>query len=80
MKIEQNKKTGGADIVFSWREVWIIIKYRRLRFDQKSFQGFSGRLLRIIMDWNLYFDNPDIKDVGEVKKEDLVNPNVKTNK
>ena len=42
MKIEQNKKTGGADIVFSWREVWIIIKYRRLRFDQKSFQSFSG--------------------------------------
>ena len=32
------------------------------------------------MDWNLYFDNPDIKDVGEVKKEDLVNPNVKTDK
>ena len=80
MKIEQNKKTGGAEIVLRWREVWIIIKYRRLRFDQKSFQGFSGRLLRIIMDWNLYFDNPDIKDVGEVKKEDLVNPNVKTDK
>tara|TARA_R110000796_G_scaffold102756_1_gene211775 strand:- start:258 stop:491 length:234 start_codon:yes stop_codon:yes gene_type:complete len=77
MKIKQDNKTGGADIIFSWKEVWIIIKHRRLRFDEKCFQGFSGALLRMIMDWNLNFSNPDIK---QVEKKDIVDPNVKTDK
>ena len=77
MKIEQDTKTGGADITFTWREVWIIIKYRRLRFDQASFKSFSGKLLKCIMDWNLHFDIPLIKQVEE---KDIVGPDAKTNK
>lgn len=77
MKIEQDTKTGGADITFTWREVWIIIKYRKLRFDQASFKAFSGKLLKCIMDWNLHFDIPLIK---QVEQKDIVGPDAKTNK
>tara|TARA_R100001591_G_scaffold3703_4_gene8710 strand:+ start:3817 stop:4047 length:231 start_codon:yes stop_codon:yes gene_type:complete len=76
MRIEQNKKTGEADLIFTWKEVWTLIKYRRLRFTQESFRAFGGTLLTCIMNWNMYFDNPFIKDV-EVQDK---NPDAKTDK
>ena len=53
MKIIQHTKSGNAEIKFSWREVWIILKKRKLTLSPEGLQVFGNSLLKIIMDWNL---------------------------
>ena len=70
MKIVIDNKSGRAEIKFSWKEVWMIFRRRKLTLDSAGIKKFGGTLLRIVMDWNL-------KEVTELKEEDVVDPNKK---
>ena len=70
MKIVIDNKSGRAEIKFSWKEVWLIFRRRKLTLDSAGIKKFGGTLLRIVMDWNL-------KEVTELKEEDVVDPNKK---
>ena len=70
MKIVIDNKSGRAEIKFSWKEVWLIFRRRKLTLDSAGIKKFGGTLLKIVMDWNL-------KEVTELKEEDVVDPNKK---
>ena len=54
MKIVIDNKSGRAEIKFSWKEVWLIFRRRKLTLDSAG-----------------------IKEVTELKEEDVVDPNKK---
>tara|TARA_R100001509_G_scaffold115925_1_gene70834 strand:+ start:883 stop:1083 length:201 start_codon:yes stop_codon:yes gene_type:complete len=66
MKIIHHTRSGNAEIKFSWKEVWTIIKHRKLTLTPAGLQSFGGGLLRIIMDWNL--DNIQKLEEKDIKK------------
>lgn len=77
MKIKHYAETGEAEICFSWREIWMLIKYQKLKLTQESLKVVGGSLLKIVMDWNAYFDDPIIK---QLEQKDVVDPNAKRDK
>ena len=50
-------KDGSCDIKFSWKEVWIIIKKRKLHLTAEGLRHFGNMLMKIVMEWNLEFDD-----------------------
>jgi hypothetical protein len=46
MQIRQNKKDGSADLIFSWKEIWILIKYRKLHLTQEGLNILETHLLK----------------------------------
>ena len=44
MKIIQHTKSGRAEIQFSWREVWIIFKKRKLTLSPAGLQVFGNSM------------------------------------
>ena len=47
MKINFNKKTGNSEIIFSWKELWILIKKRKLTLDLQSLDNFTVALINL---------------------------------
>jgi hypothetical protein len=41
MKIVQNKKDGSAEIRFSWKEVFVILRKRKLTFTAEGLRHFG---------------------------------------
>jgi hypothetical protein len=60
-------KDGSCDIEFSWREIWIIVKRKKLHFDPEGLRHFGNVLVKIVSDWNLNFS------------KDIINKNTDTN-
>lgn len=70
MIIKQNKKDGTAEIIFSWKEIWTLIKKRRLKFTAESFKHLTNNFIKIIMEFNENFDDNiqrKITDSNQVK-------------
>jgi len=44
MKIQINHKTLNGEIIFSWKELWTLIKRRKLIIDANSFENFVDTL------------------------------------
>ena len=59
MKFNQ-KKDGSCDMVFSWKEIFIILKKRKLTFSAEGLRHFGNILIKIVADWNSNF-NEDLK-------------------
>jgi len=55
MKIIQNKD-GSGEIVFSWKEIWILIKKRKLSLTAESLKHLSNNLVKIAIDFNEGFN------------------------
>lgn len=59
MKFNQ-KEDGSCDIIFSWREIFIILRKRKLILTAEYLRHFGNVLVRIVSDWNLKF-NKELK-------------------
>lgn len=55
MKFNQ-KEDGSCDIIFSWREIFIILRKRKLILTAEYLRHFGNVLVRIVSDWNLKFN------------------------
>ena len=72
MRIIQYRQTGEGEIRFSWKEILTLIIHRRLKLNHQTMKIFSGALLKIIMEWEANFNNPNIEQVEE---KDVLGPN-----
>jgi hypothetical protein len=54
MKIIQHKD-GSGEIVFSWKEIWILIKKRKLRLTAESLKHLSNNLVKLAVEFNENF-------------------------
>ena len=55
MKFNQ-KEDGSCDIIFSWREIFIILRKRKLILTAEYLRHFGNGLVKIVSDWNLKFN------------------------
>lgn len=49
------KKDGSCDLVFSWKEIFIILKKRKLTFSAEGLRHFGNILIKIVAEWNENF-------------------------
>lgn len=66
MRIIQDQKDGSAEICFSWKEIWVLIRKRKLKLSPENLRHLGNILVKIVSEWNMNF-NKDIKN-----KETLV--------
>ena len=57
MKFIQNKKDGSCDILFEEREIQIINEKGKLHLPAEGLKDFGNYLVKIVVDWQVYFDN-----------------------
>lgn len=55
MRIVQNKSDGSAEINFSWKEIWTLIKHRKLKLSPYVLKDFCNILMKIALDFNKNF-------------------------
>jgi|TARA_R100000455_G_C6143376_1_gene35585 hypothetical protein len=67
MKIKQNVDTGTAEIIFSWKEIWILIKHRKLKLTAEGLKDFSNILMKIVMEFNANFNEDLQKRTTDMK-------------
>jgi len=54
-------KEGSCDIVFSWREKFIILKKGKIHLSPEAVKHFGNNLVKIVADWQLNF-NKELQD------------------
>jgi|TARA_E500000318_G_C3563916_1_gene214805 hypothetical protein len=54
MKIIQ-KEDGSGEIIFSWKEVWILIKKRKLVLSAEALKHLCNNLVKIAVEFNAGF-------------------------
>ena len=55
MRIIQ-KQDGSGEIVFSWKEIWILIKKRKLLLTAEALKDLSNNLVKIAIEFNEVFN------------------------
>jgi hypothetical protein len=55
MKFKQYKN-GSCDIEFNWKERINLLRRGKLHLSDENFRHFSNNLIKIIMDWQLNFN------------------------
>ena len=50
MIIKQNNKDGSAEIQFSWKEIWALIKYKKIKLTAESLKFLCNSLVKIAME------------------------------
>ena len=56
MIIRQNNKDGSAEIQFSWKEIWALIKYKKIKLTAESLKFLCNSLVKIAMEFQMNFD------------------------
>ena len=69
MQIRQNLKDGSADIIFSWKEIWILIKYRKLHLTATGLKHFGNSIIKIVADWHANFGEKTKKEFTYTDKK-----------
>lgn len=49
-------ENGSCDIEFSWKERMIILKKGKLHLSEDNLKHFGNNLVRIVMEWQLKFN------------------------
>tara|TARA_R100001480_G_scaffold119349_2_gene118454 strand:+ start:1127 stop:1363 length:237 start_codon:yes stop_codon:yes gene_type:complete len=57
MKIVQDNENGGGEIQFSWREVWIMIRHRKVTLTPQTMKILVNSLINICMNFNINFSD-----------------------
>ena len=65
----RQKKDGSCDMVFSWKEIFIIIRKKKLTFTAEGLRHFGNVLIKIVSEWNMHF-NQELQN-KQTKQEDL---------
>jgi hypothetical protein len=55
--IFKQHKNGSCDIEFSWKERLILLKKGKLHLSDEAFKHFSNVLMKMVMDWNMKFND-----------------------
>ena len=55
MRIIQ-KQDGSGEIVFSWKEIWILIKKRKLLLTAEALKDLSNNIVKIAIEFNEVFN------------------------
>jgi hypothetical protein len=69
MKFNQ-KKDGSCDMIFSWKEIFIILRKRKLTFTPEGLRHFGNVLVKIVSDWNIRF-NTELKNKSTTDKDKI---------
>tara|TARA_R100000742_G_C4194326_1_gene25395 strand:+ start:246 stop:467 length:222 start_codon:yes stop_codon:yes gene_type:complete len=69
MIIKQNKEDGSAEIIFSWKEIWILIKNQKLKFSPEAFKNLTNTLFHIVATFNSNFDNQLVQKMTREDEE-----------
>tara|TARA_R110002020_G_scaffold179963_1_gene373771 strand:+ start:2318 stop:2548 length:231 start_codon:yes stop_codon:yes gene_type:complete len=72
MKIIQNKD-GSGEIVFSWKEIWILVKKRKLSLTAESLKHLSNNLVKIAIEFNENFNREQREQMTFSNKVDVKN-------
>jgi hypothetical protein len=48
-------KDGSCDIIFSWKERFILFKNGKLHLSDENLRHFGNNLVKMVADWNLKF-------------------------
>tara|TARA_R100001015_G_C4614278_1_gene170096 strand:+ start:977 stop:1207 length:231 start_codon:yes stop_codon:yes gene_type:complete len=54
MKIVQ-KEDGSGEIIFSWKEIWILIKKRKLTLSAEALKHLANNLVKIAVEFQARF-------------------------
>ena len=57
MKFVQYEKDGSCDIIFEDHEIETIKKQKKLHFPSVTFKHFTNVLTKMVMDWNINFND-----------------------
>jgi hypothetical protein len=72
MRIIQNDD-GSGEIVFSWKEIWILIKKRKLKLTAEALKHLTNNLAKIVMEFNAGFHPKLQKTLTYSNKIDVKN-------
>jgi hypothetical protein len=53
---------GSCDIVFSFKEKFLILRKGKIHLSDEALRHFGNTLVKIVADWNIKF-NDDIKNL-----------------
>jgi len=67
MRFDQ-KEDGSCDLVFSWREIFILLRKRKLHFTPEALRHFGNILVKIVADWNSKF-NEELRNKKTTEKD-----------
>ncbi len=56
-------------MIFSWKEIFIIIRRKKLTFTAEGLRHFGNVLIKIVSEWNMNF-NKELQN-KQTKPEDL---------
>ena len=65
----KQKKDGSCDMIFSWKEIFIIIRKKKVTFTAEGLRHFGNVLIKIVSEWNMNF-NKELQ-TKQTKPEDL---------
>jgi len=51
MKIIHNKNNNTCDLIFSWKEIFVLILKRKIHLNREGFKIFGDSLISILLDW-----------------------------
>ena len=66
MKFKQYKIDGSADMIFSWRERFIILFKGKIHFSGSNLKHVGNWLVKIVSDWHENF-NESLKKINTPK-------------
>lgn len=52
MKFKQYRD-GSCDIIFSWKEIFILLRKRKLHLSPLGLRHFGNVLMRLVIEWNV---------------------------
>jgi hypothetical protein len=69
MKFKQHEN-GSCDIEFSWKERLTLLKNGKLHLSDENLRHFGNNLIKIVMDWQLKFNEKTQNIVTHSNKVD----------
>ena len=64
----RQKKDGSCDMAFSWKEIFIIIRKKKLTFTAEGLRHFGNVLIKIVSEWNINF-NKELQNKATKEKD-----------
>jgi hypothetical protein len=71
MQFKQYKKDGSADILFSWKERFVILFKGKLHFSALNLKHVGNWLVKIVADWHINFNEEIKKQTTSEDKNDI---------
>ena len=80
MKFIQDNSNGSCDLIFDKEEIEIINKHKKICFTAESLNQFGNILMKIVVDWNINFNEDLQKKLNDADTDLNINTNDKSRK